>query len=92
MIDKIKEYTDDAVDFAAPYIQSAHKKAAKDAKFLKKYLFKNARNKVKAAKRYRFITKLKRVLELVSSALLLAASILALVSLIKIKIDDNNAD
>ena len=33
MIDKIKEYTDDAVDFAAPYIQSAHKKAAENDKF-----------------------------------------------------------
>lgn len=90
MINKFKNYADEAVDFAEPYVEAAGRNAAKAAKFVKKNLAKNARRKVKAAKRYRFITKLKKVLELASSVILLAASVVALVSIIKLKFDNND--
>lgn len=92
MIDKVKGYVDDAVDFAAPYAAAFGDNTAKAAKFAKKYVAKNARRRIKAAKRYRFITKLKNVFDFVSSALLLAAAALALVSAIRLKLDGKSTE
>lgn len=90
MINKVKDYADDAVYFAVPYVQAAGENASKAAKYAKKYLFKNARKKVKAAKRYRFILKLKKVLEFATTATLLVASVLALASMLKMKFENKN--
>ncbi len=79
MMNKIRQYTKEAVDFATPYVKEAGEYASYAAKNAEKKLRKKAR----ASRRHRTFIKIKNAVELTANLMLVIAALAALLAAVK---------
>lgn len=88
ILNNIKNGTKTAVDLALPYVSEAGHKISSVYKTAENVASKKIKEKSKSVRRYRFIKKLKSVLDLLTAVTLLAATIIAFVNAIKMYLNN----
>lgn len=88
ILKNIKNGTKTAVDFAFPYVTEAGRKISSVYKTAENAASKKIKEKSKSVRRYRFIKKLKSVLDLLTAVTLLAATVIAFVNALKVYLNN----